>query len=117
MSASSKRRRAQRTVHELERACARLDGRIETHSWQPPGLGRSIPYRLYLPPTSAFGPSPAPLLVHLHGLVLGGQDWDDPEVQEAHLRGVLAVCRWIEAGIDEGLLPPVAAAFPLSRCR
>jgi enterochelin esterase-like enzyme len=110
-------------------ACLQRDGRMVSRELIEPGLPRSIPYRIFLPPCFVEHPSwRFPVLFLLHGLAATDSQWDDLGADEAAQRLIassrvspfLIVMPWERRGLDWGdalwnhLVPYVESVYHAS---
>jgi len=107
--------------------CLRQPGRIVDAELQDPGLPRSLPYLIYLPPCYGQDPSTRyPTLYLLHGLATTDSQWDDLGVDETadaliasgEVAPFLIVMPWERRGLEyettiaEFLVPAIDRIYP-----
>jgi enterochelin esterase-like enzyme len=93
------------TASPTEPTCIHQPGQIITAEIEDPGLPRSLPYRVYLPP--CYGQEPDtryPTLYLLHGLASTDSQWDDLGVNET-----------ADALISSGEVAPFLIVMPWER--
>jgi acetyl esterase/lipase len=109
-------------------ACLDFPGRILQTELSEPGLPRSIPYRVFVPPCAESARGGLPLLVLLHGLARTDSEWDELGVDElaqswiasGAVRPFLIVMPWERLGLEyesaiiEHLLPFLERSYGAS---
>lgn len=81
--------------------CSGPSGRVEVGTYTSRILGRTMVYRIYLPPNYEASPEPYPVLYLLHGYPYDETHWDRLGVDEA-----------AGAGICSGTYPPFIIVMP-----
>ncbi|OGO14797.1 MAG: hypothetical protein A2Y93_00935 [Chloroflexi bacterium RBG_13_68_17] len=93
------------TPPPTEPPCRSQPGTVRTDEIEDPALGRTLPYRIYLPPCYTERPLPSyPTLYLLHGLASTDSQWDDLGIDETATRL-----------IQSGEIPPLLIVMPWER--
>ncbi len=105
--------------------CLKEGGRIVQSELVEPGLARSLPYRVYVPPCAAERGGSLPALFLLHGLTFSDSQWDELGIDElaeewiatGRAQPFLIVMPWerrgldFEAAITEHLVPYIEQVY------